>query len=50
MIEWHFCWVVALKPEAAPVIDRYALKKDDVASQGGFPVFRNEESTVWLTL
>ncbi len=46
----HFCWVTALKPEAHCVIEHFSLKRDDSASRGGFPVFRNEESSIWLTI
>jgi len=46
----RFCWVIAIKPEAHSVIEHFSLKRDEAASRGGFPVFRNEESSVWLTI
>lgn len=50
MIPGRFCWVVALKSEADPLLQRFFLNRDEEASYGGFPIFRNEDASVWLTI
>lgn len=50
MTDFRFCWVVAVKPEAQAVMDYFSLRRDENASSGGFPVYRNHDSGVVLTL
>ncbi|MDF1753907.1 MAG: hypothetical protein P1U89_14085 [Verrucomicrobiales bacterium] len=38
-------WVIALKPEAQPLIEQLNLKQAPGLSGGGFPVFQNPENT-----
>ncbi|NNE92157.1 MAG: hypothetical protein HKN23_10960 [Verrucomicrobiales bacterium] len=42
-------WVIALKPEADAVIDRFGLKRIR-NEQAGFPIWHSEETGHWLVL